>query len=66
MKGKIYTAGELRKLCIINHLCNVPMCNQAQMKKRKTPPKTASEYSEHFDYWQCPICKTNRAYPKGK
>jgi len=60
----IYTAGELRKKLYETKRCNVPMCNQMELCKRKTPPKTASEYAYLFDYWQCPKCKTSVAYPK--
>jgi hypothetical protein len=38
--------------------------NQTFLKKRHTPPGTASIYKDQFEYWQCPRCKTNYAYNK--
>ena len=67
MTNPIYTQGELRKILIREHKCTVPMCAQTKMKKRKKPPNTANfEVAHLFDYWQCPRCKTNRAYVKNK
>jgi hypothetical protein len=43
--------------------CNNPNCNKTNLKKRKNPPKTASEHAKYFEYWQCPTCKVNVAYP---
>jgi hypothetical protein len=60
----IYTASEARKLLYKLKRCTVPMCEQIALRKRKKPPKTASEHADLFDYWQCPKCKTNVAYPK--
>jgi uncharacterized protein with PIN domain len=39
--------------------CRVPL------KKRTTLPSTAvRDGLKHFDYYQCPKCKTNFAFPK--
>jgi rubredoxin len=48
----------------MNMITKCERCN-VNLRQRKTPPKTAMIGDEkYYDYWQCPICKTNYANPK--
>ena len=45
----------------------ISRCSRCGLKlvKRKCPPRTATRDGYlHFDYYQCPKCKTNVANPK--
>ena len=48
-----------------NKKCKNPKCNCKDLKKRSTKPYTASRNGHlYFDYYQCPVCKTNYGYGK--
>lgn len=44
--------------------CTREKCEGAKLVKRKTKPHTASYSNQEFDYYQCPLCKTNYAYAR--
>lgn len=66
MKQTIREHSELQRKLIAAKQCTTSTCNQIALKKRKTPPATASEHAKYFDYWQCPKCKTTTAYKKNQ
>ena len=45
--------------------CIKESCADRELKLRSTPPRTAYKPDvKYFDYWQCPKCKVNYAFPK--
>ena len=45
------------------HQCRSYACKGTTLLKRKTKPYTATS-DGHFDYYQCPVCKTNYSFNK--